>query len=221
MLNNLIFKEGKYILIISAFVALILYFINSFLFLASLLFIAFSFYFFRNPERINYETLDNDDIILCPSDGKVVDIVDNIDTNSEARGQLEGFDKKVSIFLSPLDVHVNWTCVAGNIEKVAYKPGKFVAAFVPKSSEVNERNDIIIKNNNGSILLRQIAGTVARRIVCWVKPGTDVQIGQKYGMIRFGSRVDILMPKNVALSVKLNQRVFGGQTILGRWTHVN
>lgn len=219
--KNLIFSEGKNILIISILTFFVLFIAHTFLktsfpkisfilLLVSLfciIFLLFSFYFFRNPDR-KLEKIDQD-ILICPADGKIIDIV---------QGDFDGFDQKVSIFLSPLDVHVNWISMTGKIVDIKYKAGQFIAAFVPKSSIFNERNDIVIQDSkNRSILLRQIAGTVARRIVCWLKIGQDVKIGQKYGMIKFSSRVDILLPKNVSLNVKLNQKVLGGNTILGRW----
>jgi len=178
----------------------------------SLFLLIFSFYFFRNPDRVCIPALDDAAVLICPADGKVVDIV------FDSTMQLEGFAQKVSIFLSPIDVHVNWTPMSGTVEDVVYRPGTFSMAFLPKASELNERNDVSIANQKGEkIVVRQIAGTIARRICCWVKKGQSVPAGLKYGMIRFGSRVDILLPANVTLAVGIGQRVVGGQTVLGRW----
>jgi len=156
--------------------------------------------------------LDDMTVLVCPSDGKVVDIA--YDKNNG----LQGYAQRVSIFLSPFDVHVNWIPMSGVIKEVKYSPGEFNFAFLPKSSELNERNDLLITDKNDrTILVRQIAGTVARRICCWVTQGESVRACQKYGMIRFGSRVDVFLPSDVSLHVGVGQRVYGGRTILGRW----
>ena len=206
--NNLLFKDGKYIAFV--LVTLIIFSILFFKFLLFLLvpIFLFSIYFFRNPERECIEQKFDLSILISPADGKVVDV---------AKGNFENFSQKVSIFLSPIDVHVNWTPDFGQIKEINYRPGKFAVAFAPKSSDINERNDIIIENKNGTILVRQIAGFVARRICCWVKKGESIKAGQKFGMIRFGSRVDVLLSSNVEISVFVGQKVTGGKTVLGRW----
>lgn len=169
----------------------------------------FSFYFFRNPERICKEALEDKSVIVCPSDGKVLNV---------QKGSFEGYAQKVTVFLSPLDVHVNWIPYSGTLEAVNYRPGKFLMAFEPKTSELNERNDILIDCSNGQkVLVRQIAGFIARRICCWVKKGDAVESGQKYGMIRFGSRMEIFLPENVDVHLKQGQKIIGGQTVLGRF----
>lgn len=208
--NNLLWRDGKYIAL-TIFILSIFSFIffKPFLIPIFCLFI-FSFYFFRNPDRVCLRAIHDKSILICPADGKVVEILQD--------GDYEGYSQKVSIFLSPLDVHVNWIPDQGQIQEIVYRPGKFIVAFAPKSSDINERNDVIIKNkDNKVILVRQIAGFVARRICCWVKTADYVQAGQKFGMIRFGSRVDILVPSNVKLAVEVGNRVKGGETILGRW----
>ena len=207
--SNLIWQEGETIVFWLVVVALVgfmmhiplLYIVASTLFL-------FCFYFFRNPER---EALLNDvNCIVCPADGKIVDIIEDLEN-------VKGYHKKISIFLSPLDVHVNWLPISGTIKKIEYVPGKFMFAFLPKSSELNEHNDIIIENKNGAkILVRQIAGTVARRIVCWAKQGDHVSAGQKFGMIKFSSRIDLFLPASSVITVHKGQKVKGGQTIIGR-----
>ncbi len=208
LLYNLIWTHGFYILLGTlAFLALS-YFINRWLFYLGLAFLVFTLYFFRNPDRSDFK-FDSCDIV-SPADGRVVDV--------QPEGNFEGYDQKISIFLSPLDVHVNWTPIEGIIREVNYKPGKYLMAFEPKSSELNERNDIIIEDSkNRKILIRQIAGFIARRIVCWVNPEERVSMAQKYGMIKFGSRIDILLPRSVKLNVEVGQRVYGGQTVIGRW----
>lgn len=208
--SNLLWTESPWIIALLLAIAFIGLFFFKPLFYATLILFAFCFYFFRNPERICPEALIDQNVLVCPADGKIVDI------SYDPDGGFKGYHYKVSIFLSPLDVHVNWTPISGIIQKIEYVPGKFMMAFLPKSSELNEHNDIMIKNGQRTILVRQIAGTVARRIVCWVKQGEDVHAGQKYGMIKFSSRVDILLPKDTALAVQCGQKVFGGKTVLGR-----
>ena len=211
--QNLLWTEGFNILFISAIMILFglikwrpLIFVGFFVFL-------FSFYFFRNPIRTCPIVKENSSVIVCPADGKVVDI---------ATGDFDGYTKKVSIFLSVFDVHVNRTPIGGVVKDVTYKPGKFMLAFLPKSSELNERNDVtIVDDNKNSLIVRQIAGTIARKICCWTKPGDRVSSGRAYGMIKFGSRVDVLLPQNVVIELKKGQRVYAGQTVLGRFISSN
>jgi len=211
--TNLIWKEGRSIFVVVLLFAFFGFFVWKPLFWLSLLFCVWSFYFFRNPQRICPAARFDDETLICPADGRVVDI------QHDPQNQLEReYAYKVSIFLSAFDVHVNWAPMAGNVDTVEYTPGAFKLAFLPKSSFLNEHNDIIISGMQcRKILVRQIAGLVARRICCWVKEGERLTAGQKYGMIKFGSRVDIFLPANVVINVKKGQHVYGGQTILGRW----
>jgi phosphatidylserine decarboxylase len=217
MNRNLIWSEGRAIVIISSVLLLLSLlgsmvveysYIRSVFWVINLLisvFLLFSIYFFRNPARI-FESADQD-ALCCPADGTIVDVVQNEN------------EQRISIFLSPFNVHVNWIPMSGRIEKVTYKPGQFIAAYVPKSSELNERLDIMITNDisKRTIIVRQIAGTLARRIVCWATENILVKSGEKYGMIKFSSRVDIILPKQVKITVKLGQKVRGGETVIGRW----
>lgn len=210
--KNLLWTQGFYIVSVLLIIAALGFFLFRPLLYFAVALLIFSFYFFRNPDRVCLEALTDDTVLVCPADGKIVDIQYDSDNG------FEGYAQKVSIFLSPFDVHVNWIPCDGTIEDVVYRPGTFALAFLPKSSELNERNDLRIGIKNDKIIVvRQIAGMVARRICCWVNAGQQVKSGEKYGMIRFGSRVDILMPKNIELSVATGQRVYGGQTVLGRW----
>jgi len=206
--SNLLWTAGWPIALFLAVLFVISLLFNKLFYILIPLFI-FTFYFFRNPNRICIERENDNSVIISPSDGKVLSV---------EKGSFEGYPQKVSIFLSPLDVHVNWIPYSGIIETINYKPGKFLMAFEPKSSEFNERNDIILKCDNGQkILVRQIAGFIARRICCWVKNEEKVKASQKYGMIRFGSRMEIFLPDNVEISLKKGDRVYGGQTVLGRF----
>jgi phosphatidylserine decarboxylase len=208
--SNLLWSESPWIIALLLIVGLIGCFFFKPVFYGALLLFAFCFYFFRNPERICPEALVDQNVLVCPADGKIVDV------SYDPHGGFSGYYYKVSIFLSPLNVHVNWIPISGIIKKIEYVPGKFMMAFLPKSSELNEHNDIVIDHNRTTILVRQIAGTVARRIVCWAHEGQQVAAGQKYGMIKFSSRVDILLPKEISLEVNGGQKVYGGKTVLGR-----
>lgn len=209
--SNLIWSESLWLVLIIAIIGLIGWFIARPITYLAILGFIFCFYFFRNPERVCPEALVDNTVIVCPADGKIVDV--QYDPNNGFRG----YAQKISIFLSPLNVHVNWMPIAGLVEKIEYVPGQFTMAFLPKSSELNEHNDVIIKREDGkTVLVRQIAGTVARRIVCWLQEGQQVSAGQKYGMIKFSSRVDLLLPQEAQLDVKVGQRVYGGKTVLGR-----
>lgn len=212
---NLLWSEGKYIALFWSTLIILGYILHPALLIAAVIGLLFSIYFFRNPERFPEAIEAN--VLICPSDGKIVDI-QSFSQEQDTGHQLEGYDQKISIFLSPFDVHVNWIPYAGKITEITHKPGLFVAAYLPKSSILNERNDIMIETKHGKICVRQIAGTIARRICCWLKPEKSVYRGEIYGMIRFGSRIDIFLPKSVTLSLKVGDRVYGGQTVLGRWS---
>jgi len=163
--------------------------------------------FFRNPPRTIQPV---DDEVLCPADGTVVVI-------EEVHEDEYFHDRRIqlSIFMSPLNVHVNRNPVSGSVEYFKYHPGKFLVAWHPKSSADNERTTVVYKTNlDHFVLLRQIAGAVARRIVFYVDQGKRVIQGEEMGFIKFGSRVDIILPKSAKIYVRLNQRVIGGKTIL-------
>jgi phosphatidylserine decarboxylase len=162
--------------------------------------------FFRDPER---NTPKEDGIIVAPADGKVIVIRENI-TNSFVGENCS----QISIFMSPLNVHVNRVPISGKVEHLKYYEGKFIAAFEDKASENNERMETGMVTNNGKILFAQIAGFLARRIVNDLKTGDSATIGNRFGMIKFGSRVDIFVPENWTPIVKLNENVYAGETIL-------
>ena len=171
--------------------------------------LCFCLFFFRNPVRRCPEAALDDAVIVCPADGKVI-AIDRLPPGE--------FAQRVAIFLSLFDVHVNWLPVGGTIEQIVYTPGTFGLAHRPKSSIYNERNEIVIQTLEGElVMVRQIAGATARRIACWVREGQQVVAGRKFGMIKFGSRVELLLPEDVELNVRRGQRVYGGQTILGRF----
>ena len=171
-----------------------------------LLVAGFMGYFFRDPERIGPATPG---AIVAPADGQVVRIVPRADD------PFVGVAQQVSIFLSPLDVHVNRAPVAGLVVEVEHRPGTFMAAYRAEASERNERTSVSIAGEPTSVVVRQIAGVLARRIVCRVRPGDKLAQGERFGMIKFGSRTDLVMPATVRLRVKTGDRVRAGETIIG------
>jgi len=166
--------------------------------------------FFRDPERV---IPAGDNLIVSPADGKVVSIAP-----AAAGGMFDGAATRVSIFLSPLDVHINRVPVAGKIDAVQYQPGQFLAAYKAEASERNEQNALKILCRGARFIgVVQIAGVLARRIVCRVKRGDDLKRGDRFGLIMFGSRTDTYLPDDCAVEVVEGQRVKGGETIIGRF----
>ena len=163
-------------------------------------------FFFRDPERIVSEEKNT---VLSPADGKIVEIV------VEEDPFLKRPFKRISIFLNVFNVHINRAPITGRIQKVRYVPGKFLAAFNDKASLDNEQTAILFENKGIQVLVKQIAGLIARRIVCWASEGEDYSHGQRFGLIRFGSRVDVFIPENTLLNVAKGDRVTGGISILG------
>jgi phosphatidylserine decarboxylase len=168
--------------------------------------------FFRNPPRVH--GTKNTDLILAPADGKIV----VIERTFEAE-YLKTEVLQVSVFMSPLNVHSNRSPVTGEVVYVQYHPGEYLVAWHPKSSELNERNTVVIKKKNSLILLRQIAGKVARKIVCYTKPGDLLSRGEEFGFIKFGSRVDVFLPTDCEILVKIGDTVKGGITEIASFPH--
>lgn len=166
--------------------------------------------FFRNPPRMH--GTKNTDLILAPADGKVVVI-----ERTTEQEYLKSETIQVSIFMSPLNVHVNRSPVTGEVAYVKYHPGEYLVAWHPKSSELNERNTVVIRKKQHLILLRQIAGKVARKIVCYTKEGNLLSRGEEFGFIKFGSRVDIFLPPDCEILVKVGDKVKGGITDIARF----
>jgi phosphatidylserine decarboxylase len=171
-----------------------------------LLLALFVLYFFRDPER----TAPSDpDAVVSPADGRVVAVVDE---------SLDGRPgRRVSVFLSVMDVHVNRAPLSGTITRVDYRPGRFHGALFEKASAENEQNVIRMSTARGEMVFRQIAGFIARRVLCWKTPGEAVHIGDRIGMIRFGSRVDVWLPAAAEIIARPGDRVLGGESILARW----
>ena len=166
---------------------------------------AFVVWFYRDPDRTAPE---GDGLFISPADGRVVEI-------SEAEHPFTGPSVKVGIFMNVLSVHVNRAPCMGRVDYLEYVPGRKIAAFAPKASEVNERNLVGLSTPYGPVLMVQIAGLLARRIVCRLRRGEVLEAGQRYGMIRLGSRVDIYLPKDVRLLTKHGDKVYAGISSLG------
>ena len=172
--------------------------------LGLLLLAAFMAFFFRDPNRA---VPSEPGIVVAPADGRITIVRHSGPTSPESL---------VSIFLSPLDVHVNRSPIAGDITEISYKPGKFLIATNERASLLNEQNTLTIKGADVTVKCSQIAGIVARRIVCWKRQGERVECGERFGMIRFGSRTDLLLPPAVEVVVEEGMHVRAGVTILGK-----
>jgi phosphatidylserine decarboxylase len=183
--------------------------LSIFIFIVSLGLWIFLISFFRIPNR--FLTIDSGKVI-CPADGKVVVLEETTDPEYFKDRRLQ-----VSIFMSPLNVHVNRNAVDGEILYSQYHPGKYFAAWNPKSSTENERHSVVYKVQGREILVKQIAGALARRIVNYLQPGMKVKQGEEMGFIKFGSRVDLLLPVGTKIHVKMGEMVQGGVTVLAEW----
>lgn len=174
--------------------------------LALLLLTAFMAYFFRDPQRA---VPTEAGLVVSPADGKVTRVEKLSSDGAES-------PTVVSIFLSPFDVHVNRAPIAGEVVDVTYTKGRFIAATSDDASLVNEQNALTIKGERMTVVCKQIAGVLARRIVCWKRPGDSLELGERFGLIKFGSRTDLVLPHGVEVLVKVGERVSGGVTIIGR-----
>ena len=210
-------KEGSKIILIATFLATVIIigcdylihiaWIKMLVQLVTLFFLVIVLQFFRNPNR---ELIVDDNVIFAPVDGKVVVIEEVFESEYFVDKRLQ-----VSIFMSPINVHVTRYCCSGRINFSKYHPGKFLVAWHPKSSEENERTTIVIKNETfGEILYRQIAGALARRIVNYAVEGQMVVQGEDAGFIKFGSRVDLFFPIGTKINVKLGEKAIGNRTII-------
>ena len=165
----------------------------------------FMAFFFRDPKRV---PPSDPDVVVSPADGRVTRI------GASAAGA--DASTVISIFLSPLDVHINRSPIPGKIVDVIYSPGKFLMATNQKASLVNEQNALTIQGEKITVVCKQIAGILARRVVCWKGKGDSLGLGERFGMIKFSSRTDVLLPANVTVTVREGQRVRGGTTVIGR-----
>ncbi len=203
-----IHNEGRVYFVISCLITIVIIPFYTILGILLLILSIYIFYFFRDPIR----AIPNDDVTVSPADGVVTFIGESncpLENNSDPNKY-----KKISIFLSIFDVHVNRMPIDAEISSINYIPGKFLNATLDKSSKENERNIIYAKKNNENFYIVQIAGLIARRIVCNLNNNQEVQRGQRIGIIKFGSRVDLYIPENYNILVAKGQRVVGGETII-------
>lgn len=175
----------------------------------SLIFFVLIVQFFRNPSRT---TPNDDNAIIAPADGKVV-VIEEVEETEYIKGKC----RQISIFMSPVNVHVNRYPVSGEVLYEKYHPGKYLVAWHPKSSTENERTTVVVAHKNGNVLFRQIAGALAKRIVNYAKVGHKATAGAEFGFIKFGSRIDIYLPLEAKVTVNLNQKTTGGETIIATW----
>ena len=206
-----IHAEGYKFLAIAIIVTIFLYFFNTFLALISFVLTVWVYYFFRDPERIS---INDDDFLTSPADGEIL-MIHEVDGPKELGLENRKFTK-ISIFMNVFDCHVNRTPCDGKISEIFYKPGKFLNASLDKASEDNERNYYKIINNQGEeIIVVQIAGLIARRIVCESSKDQQLKQGERIGMIRFGSRADVYF-QNYQPLVKVGQKTIAGETLLAK-----
>ena len=206
-----IHTEGYKFLVIAVFITIVLMVFSSFFGTIGLLLTVWVYYFFRDPERV---IIEDDNYLVSPADGEIIK-VEEVDGPKEVGLENKKF-KKISIFMNVFDCHVNRTPCAGTVEDILYKPGKFLNASFDKASEDNERNYYKIKDTNGNnIIVVQIAGLIARRIVCETNNGQTLSQGERIGMIRFGSRADVYY-ENYEPLVKVGQKAISGETLLAK-----
>jgi phosphatidylserine decarboxylase len=207
--DNIIAHEGYPFIVFSLVITIFIAFLG--IGWLAILFVFITFFiiwFFRNPERSFQE---EEKVLISPADGKIIKI-----ENVEVNGTISGRFKKISIFMNVFNVHVNRAPYSGKIEAINYHEGKFFSANLDKASLDNERNEVMIRTEDGRrVWMVQIAGLIARRIVCWVDVGANIKKGERFGLIRFGSRVDVYLPEDSRISVKLKDKVKAGHTSLG------
>jgi phosphatidylserine decarboxylase len=172
--------------------------------------VAFTLWFFRDPLRT--APANASELVLAPADGKVIEIVEEFEPL-----YLKARARRISIFLSPMNVHVNRVPISGTVEYVNYYSGEYLVAWHPKASEKNERSEVGMRHPSGvPVLFKQIAGAVARRIVNYAEEGQSYEAGQRYGIVKFGSRMDVILPPDVQIVVDIGARVTAGVTVIGR-----
>jgi phosphatidylserine decarboxylase len=207
-----IHKEGYLFIGIFAVITLLMFQLSDFVGVICLILTIWCVCFFRDPDRV---TPQGNNLIVSPADGQIINISD-----TTAPAELDLGDKeftKVSIFLSVFDVHVNRIPISGRVKKLHYNPGKFINASFDKASEFNERQTVLIETDKGfQIPVVQIAGLVARRIVCHLDENQEVKSGDRFGIIRFGSRVDVYLPKGTKVDVLKGQRAVAGETVIAK-----
>jgi len=207
-----IHKEGFKFILIFSFVTIIFALMSNALGTIGLVLTLWCIFFFRDPERF---TPKGENFIISPADG-VINLIEQNATPPSELGLANNDWTKISVFLNVFNVHVNRTPISGTITKIHYQPGKFLSANLEEASAENERNSAVVKTKNGAqIVFVQVAGLVARRIISDLKEGQEVEAGDRYGIIRFGSRADIYLPKTSNVKVLVGQTMVGGETVIG------
>ncbi len=199
-------REGYPFIVFFVAVTVISYFVWIWAFPVAFSLMIFMFFFFRDPERVIPE---GEDIFVSPADGKII-MIEEVKEDRYLKINL----RMVSIFMSPLDVHVNRSPCEGRVKSVIYSPGRFLSAFKHEASLENENITMILNTEYGDVIVRQVAGFLARRAVCRVKEGDSLKRGERFGIIKFSSRVDLFLPLNAAIRVRLGERVKAGETII-------
>lgn len=208
LIERIPIAKESYNIVLPLFIFLgIVYFLSKTIFYWSFPVFLFILYFFRDPQR---KISTKEGIILSPADGKIVEIDEVYEEDI-----LKQPVYKIGIFLSIFNVHINRAPIAGMVELKKYQKGKFRNALFKEASLVNENNIIVIKNDQLFVVVKQIAGFIARRIICHCEAGSSLSLGERFGMIKFGSRVDIFIPKNISLKCQIGNKVYAGKTIIG------
>lgn len=207
---KLLLREGRSYLYILGALAIILFFVHPLLVMIPMAIFVFLLFFFRNPEREHPLEQEGQTSFLSPADGRITVVAEVVEPYYMA-----GRARLVTIFLSPLDVHVNRTPIAGRVVKVEHRLGLFRPAYISNAPAVNERNYIAVENDKVRCLLVQIVGVLARRVVCWVKPGDLLERGERFGLMKFGSCMQVFMPVQTKAQVKVGDRVVAGETVIG------
>jgi phosphatidylserine decarboxylase len=204
-----IHREGYPFIAVFAVATLVLWLISTYLFFIGLILTAWCIYFYRDPERV---TPVDDRLIVSPADGVVSSVGPAIPPQELGMGSVEM--TRVSVFMNVFSCHVNRSPARGRITAIQHRPGKFLNADLDKASAENERNGLVIDSPNGPLAVVQVAGLVARRIVCWAQPNENIGTGERFGLIRFGSRVDVYLPATARPRVAVGQMAVGGETII-------
>jgi phosphatidylserine decarboxylase len=211
-------KDNATIMIIGGLVFIVagwlldVFVLSPVLILAGMILLAFSLWFFRDPERIlNSKAKDDISYVVSPADGKVVEIEEEIEPHYRKEKSI-----RISVFLSPLDVHVNRSPVSGTVNFYEYVPGEYLVAYHPKSSELNEHSRVGVDTGKHKVFFKQIVGVLARRIVCETREGNNLSAGEQFGMMKFGSRMDISIPMGSELLIKKGDKVKGAESLLAK-----
>ena len=200
-------KDAYVYVAVLAVLFLLFFFLYKPLSIIILVMVLFVLFFFRDPKR---KVPEESNIIVSPADGRVMSVEEIFEDT-----YIKGKAIKISIFLSVFNVHINRSPIKGMVKSIVYRPGKYLPAFKSHASDINEKNTIAIEGSNVQILVSQITGFIARRIVCWSKEGSALEKGERFGLIKFGSCTEIIVPDHIKIKIKLGDKVRGAETIIG------